>query len=93
MGHCKYTLPSLHKNILLTYNIVTLENIQTHFCNVRHYMFAYLEGLRPGNELDEALKKYKQHLNHTEKSVSMNNCIHLLLLTAVTFLFEAKNTS
>lgn len=58
-GHCKYTLPSLRKNIPLAYDSVTLENIQNHFRKVRHFMFGYLEGLAPGKELDEALKKYK----------------------------------
>ena len=38
---------------------ITLENIQNHFHKVRHYMYAYLEGLKPGAELDEAIKKYK----------------------------------
>ena len=58
-GHCKYTLPSLRKNIPLAYDTVSLENIQNHFRKVRHFMFAYLEGLTPGAELDDALKKYK----------------------------------
>ena len=58
-GHCKYTLPSLRKNIPMAYHSVTLENIQNHFRKVRHYMYAYLEGLKPGTELEDALKKYK----------------------------------
>ena len=58
-GHCKYTLPSLRKNIPLAYDSVTLENIKNHFRKVRHYMYAYLEGLKPGAELDETIKKYK----------------------------------
>ena len=58
-GHCKYTLPSLRKNIPLAYDTVSLDNIQNHFRKVKHFMFGYLEGLKPGTELDEALKKYK----------------------------------
>ena len=58
-GHCKYTLPSLRKNIPLAYDTVTLENIRNHFRKVKHFMFGYLEGLTPGAGLDEALKKYK----------------------------------
>ena len=58
-AHCKFSLPSLRKNIPLAYDSVTLENIQNHFRKIRHYMFGYLEGLGPGQELDEALKKYK----------------------------------
>ena len=33
--------------------------IQNHFRKVHHYMFCYLEGLTPGNELDQVLLKYK----------------------------------
>ena len=58
-AHCKYTLPLLRKDIPNVYDSVTLENIQNHFRKVRHFMFAYLDGLKQGKELDEALKKYK----------------------------------
>ena len=58
-GHCKYSLPSLRKNIPLAYDSVSVENIRNHFRKVRHYMFCYLEGFTPGKELDEMLKKYK----------------------------------
>jgi len=58
-AHCKYSLPSLRKNIPNAYDSVTLDNIQNHFWKARHFMFGYLEGLKPGNELDQALKKYK----------------------------------
>lgn len=36
--------------------MVSLENIQNHFYKVQHFMF---EGLTPGAELIDALKKYK----------------------------------
>lgn len=58
-AHCNYTLPSLRKNIPQAYDTVSLENVQNHFRKVRHYMFCYLEGLTPGKDLDNALKKYK----------------------------------
>ena len=54
-AHCKYSLPSLRKNIPNAYDSVTLDNIQNHFRKVRHFMFGYLEGLKPGIELDQAL--------------------------------------
>ena len=57
-AHCKYSLPSLVKNIPLAYDSVTTENIRNHFRKVRQYMFCYLEGLTPGQELDQALVKY-----------------------------------
>ncbi len=53
--HCKYTLPSLP----LAYDSVSQENIKNHFRKVRHYMFAYMEGLTPG-QLNGTLKKYKK---------------------------------
>ena len=66
-AHCKYSLPSLRKNIPLAYDTVTLENIQNHFRKVRHYMFCYLGGLTPGKELDDALKKYKKAVKSHRK--------------------------
>ena len=36
-----------------------MENIQNHFHKVRHYMFAYLEGISEGSELEILVKKYK----------------------------------
>ena len=56
-AHCNYLIMSLRKNVPLSYDSVTLENIQKHFRKVRHYMFAYLEGLIPGND---RVKKYKK---------------------------------
>ena len=58
-AHCKYSIQSLRNNIPNSYDSVSLDNIQNHFRKVRHFMFAYLEGLEPGKELDEAIKKYK----------------------------------
>ena len=59
-AHCKYSLPFLRKNIPLACDTVTLENIENHFCKVRHHMFCYLEGLTPGMELDKALTKFQK---------------------------------
>ena len=58
-AHCKYSLPSLRKNIPLAYDSVTVDNIRNHFRKVQHYMFGYLEGLTPGKDFDQALMKYK----------------------------------
>ena len=51
----------LHFNhcIPLACDSVTVENIKNHFRKVRHYMYAYLEGLTPGTEPDKTVKKYK----------------------------------
>ena len=58
-AHCNYSIQSLRVNIPNSYESITNENIQNHCRKVRHYMFGYLEGLVPGKELDEKLKKYK----------------------------------
>ena len=41
---------------------------------VRHYMFAYLEGLPGGSDLEELVKLYKKEfLSHTEEYQSTSN--------------------
>ena len=46
-AYCKYNIQSLRNTIIPALDVVTLDNIQNHFRKVRHYMFAYLEGI-PG---------------------------------------------
>ena len=58
-AHCNYSMPSLKKNVPGSYDSITPENIANHFRKVTYFMFGYLEGLIPGQELDERLKKYK----------------------------------
>ena len=70
-AHCKYSFPSLQKNIPLSYDSVTVENIRNHFRKVRYYMFCYLEGLTPGKELDQALLKYKTAVT-SHRRIGMN---------------------
>lgn len=70
-GRCNYSLPSLRKNIPLAYDTVTLDNIQNHFRKCKHYMFAYLEGLKPGTELDECVKKYKKAVS-SHRRIGLN---------------------
>ena len=43
----------------MSYNSVTLENIQNHFRKDRHYTYVFLEGLKLGAELENALKEPK----------------------------------
>ena len=76
-AHCKYSNGSLRKNIPLAYDSVTMENIHNHFRKVRHYMFAYLEGLTPGVELEMHININK-FSNHTEKLESMNNILFVV---------------
>ena len=59
-AHCKYSLPSLRKNASPALDSVSLESIKKHFNKVRHYMFAYLEGLPGEIDLEKQVKRYKK---------------------------------
>ena len=58
-AYCNYSMHSLRKNLSPALQSVPLESIQKHFRNVQHYMFAYLEGVPGGSELEKLVKKYK----------------------------------
>ena len=58
-AYCKYSIVSLRKNVVPALESVPLENIKKHFNKVWHYMFAYLEGLSGGSELERLVKVYK----------------------------------
>ena len=45
-AHCKFLMQPLRKNVPDSYDTVTLGNVKNHFRKVRHFMFAYLEGLK-----------------------------------------------
>lgn len=61
-AYCKYNLQSLRNNIVPALDTVTMDNFKKHFRKVRHYMFAYLEGLSGGSELETLVKTYKKKL-------------------------------
>ena len=61
-GYCKYSIISLWKTTTPALESVTEENMQKHFRKVRHYMFAYLEGVAGGSELEEVVKNYKKEI-------------------------------
>ena len=48
-----YCIQSLRKNIIPAMESVPLESIQKHFQKVWHYMFAYLEGVPGGSDLEK----------------------------------------
>ena len=47
---CKYNFRSHRNTINPALDSVTKENVENHFRKVRHYMFAYLEGVPGGSD-------------------------------------------
>ncbi len=75
-AHCNYSIQSLRKNIPDAYDSVTLENILNHYRKVRHHMFCYLEGMVPGKELDDTLKRYKTAVkSHRSEQITSNRLL------------------
>ena len=59
-AYCNYSIISLQKNITPALESVSLENIQNYFSKVRQYMFAYLESIPGGSDLEKLVKDYKK---------------------------------
>ena len=59
-AYCKYNIVSLRNTVIPALETVTLENVQNYFRKVRHYMFAYMEGLPGGSDLEKLVKNYKK---------------------------------
>ncbi len=59
-AYCKYNIQSLRNTIMPALDIVTLDNVKNHFRKIRHYMFAYLEGVPGGCDLEKLVKAYKK---------------------------------
>ena len=58
----------------------TLESMQKHFRRVRHYIFAYLEGIPGGSELEELVKKYKMKVNHVAAFLNYNRTARIFCM-------------
>ena len=61
-AYYNYSIVSLRKNVVPALESVPLKSITKHFMKVRHYMFAYLQGLKGGVELENLVKQYKKAL-------------------------------
>ena len=61
-AYCKYNIQSLRNTVIPALDVVTLDNIKNHFRKVRHYMFAYLEGIPGGSDLEKLVKAYKKEI-------------------------------
>ena len=52
---------SLRRNVIHpALDLVTLESMHPHLRKVRHYMYAYLEGVPGGSDLEKLVKNYKK---------------------------------
>lgn len=70
-AYCKYNIQSLRNTIVPALDSVTMDNIHKHFRKVRHYMFAYLEGVPGGSELEKLVKDYKKVIQ-SHRRISAN---------------------
>ena len=59
-AHTNYTIQKLRTNVPVALDSVTVENITNYFRKVRHYMFAYLQGIAGGLDLENEVKKMKK---------------------------------
>ena len=66
-AHTNYTIQHLRLIIPDGLDSVSVENMKNYFRKARNYMFAYLEGLAGGNELEEKIKKYKKIYKSTRR--------------------------
>lgn len=56
----KYNIHSLRVNIPKSFKTITPENIRNYIRKAKEYMFAYLEGIEAGSELEKTVKMYKK---------------------------------
>ena len=78
-AYSKYTLPSLRINIPRGLDSVTVDNIRNYFRKAREYMFAYLEGVPVGADLERRGKMYKKSIT-SHRRVSALIIYYLLLI-------------
>ena len=58
-GHISLLMMVVY-NIVPALDSVTMDNFHNHFRKVRHYMFAYLEGVPGAFELEKLVKDYEK---------------------------------
>ena len=59
-AYTNYTFPRLRQNIPNALDSVTQDMLQNFFRKARQYMFAHLEGLKAGPEMEKQVKKYSK---------------------------------
>ena len=70
-AYLKYMIQSLRVNVPRGLDSITIENICNYFCKAREYMFAYLDGVLAGSELESRVKMYKQTIiSHRRISIT-----------------------
>ncbi len=73
-AYCKYNIRSLRNSVHPALDSVTLESVQNHFRKVRHYMFAYLEGVSGGSDLEKLVKHYKKPIKSHRRISEIELC-------------------
>ena len=56
-AYCNYSIRNLRNTIHPALDSISLQNIQNHFRIVKHYMFAYIEGIPWGSNLEKLVYK------------------------------------
>lgn len=74
-AYCNYSIVSLRKTIGPALESVSHDNIKGHFRKVRHYMFAYLEGLPGGSGLEKLVKNTKCSSSPTDEFLKFSDSI------------------
>ena len=79
-AYSKYTLQSLQINIPRGLDNVTVDNIHNYFRKAREYMFAYLEGVAVGSNLENHVKMYKKSVTSHRRVSALQQLITYLPL-------------
>ena len=59
-AHCNYSIEGLRRNIPLSLDSISDDNIKNHFRKVRNYMFGYLQGCVGGPDLEKLVQIMKK---------------------------------
>ena len=80
-AYCNYSIRGLCNTIHPALDSVTLENVQNHFRKVRHYTFAYLEGVPGGSGLEKLVKVIKRfcHIEEFQNISKINPDFDLIV--------------
>ena len=72
-AHTNYTIQKLRTDVPVALDSVTVENITNYFRKVTHYMFAYLQGIAGGSDLENGVKKMKEIIYKSHQRIQDHN--------------------